>query len=163
MGYLRTALVALTFTAACSQPSVAQVTQSWVANVRGLPMTCTAFDGTRVLIVRNPYLNNVGVAHRFRSGQPTIELNPNVTLQFSATVAQWWFSHECAHHGLPPGMNSEMNADCFAIRQMRNYGIITSYAQLQAFAVELRNLPGSPTGHLPGPLRAQHIANCALT
>ncbi|MGC6500674.1 MAG: hypothetical protein ACON4C_10805 [Henriciella sp.] len=133
---------------------------SYTANVRGLPMHCTSYYGEPVLIVSNPELNNVGVAHRIVNGQPVIQLNPNVTHQFSALVAQWWFLHECAHHALAPQMNSETNADCFSIRQLRDLGLLVHPAQIQEFYYQLRNLPGSSSGHLPGPMRVEHMRQC---
>lgn len=145
----------------CLWSNVAQA-QTYTANVRGLPMTCTAHNGAPVLIISNPALNNVGIAHRMWNGQPVIQLNPNVTRQFSPLVAQWWFAHECAHHALPPGQNSESNADCFGIRELRRVGLLRHPSQLRSFFYELGHLPGSRTGHLPGPARAQSIAQCAM-
>ena len=133
---------------------------AYTANVRGLPMHCTSYYGEPVLIVSNPQLNNVGVAHRIINGQPVIQLNPNVTQQYSALVAQWWFLHECAHHALPPQMNSETNADCFSIRQLRDLGLLVHPAQMQEFWFQLRNLPGSSSGHLPGPMRVENMRRC---
>lgn len=143
-----------------SVPAQSQMS-SWSVNVRGINMNCTASDGQPVLIVIDPTLDNVGFASVMGTTR-VIQLNPNVVANFSDRVAQFWFAHECAHHALPPAMNSETNADCFAIRQMRFFGILKHPAELNAFSWELRNLPGSPMGHLPGPLRAQNIAMCAL-
>ncbi len=136
--------------------------QAYQINVGGLPMSCSSFAGEPVMIIVNPNLQNVGVAHRNYYGAPAIELNPYVMSSFSPLVQQWWFGHECAHHGLPPQMNTETNADCFSVRQLRQYGILNNPQQLMAFQYELSMLPGSPMGHLPGPMRAQNIINCAL-
>ncbi|WP_145960920.1 hypothetical protein [Sphingosinithalassobacter portus] len=131
-------------------------------SVRGLPMNCRAYrTGQYVAIFSDPMLDDVGIASSY-GNQPYIVLNPNVMARYSDLVAVWWFAHECAHHALGP-MNSESNADCFAIRRMRDLGIIRRREQLIAFSQELRNLPGTAMGHLPGPLRAQHIAACALS
>lgn len=134
--------------------------QAWIA---GVPLTCANWQGIPVQIIANPYLNNVGVAHAGNVGQPVIQLNPQVMNQFSPFVQVWWFAHECGHHALHPSVNSESNADCWGIRVMRNQGLIQWPAQLNAFANELASLPGSPAGHLPGPVRAMNIANCALS
>ena len=131
-------------------------------NVRGVPMNCTSFYGEPVAVFLNYQLSDVGIAHRQYGGNPAIVINPNVTNQYSDLVTQWWFAHECAHHALPPQFNSEPNADCFGIRELRRIGLLVYSEQLQAFAAELYNLPGSQMGHLPGPIRAQHIAACAL-
>ncbi len=131
-------------------------------NVRGLPMSCTSHFGEPVAIFFNYQLNNVGIATRPFNGAPAIILNPNVTNQYSDTVTQWWFAHECAHHALAPQWNSETNADCFAIKQLVQFGIINNPQQFNAFYQELASLPGSPMGHLPGPVRAQNIEHCAM-
>lgn len=130
-------------------------------NVRGVQMRCASFAGEPVAVFLDPSLNNVGIANRMGHGPPYIVINPNVTARYSDLVTQWWFAHECSHHALPPSMNSESNADCFAIRQLRMLGLLRSPNQLQSFVEELSDLPGSRMGHLPGPARVRHIARCA--
>jgi hypothetical protein len=145
-------------------PVSAQVTGPFYeVTVRGVPMYCQSYFGEPVAVYLNYQLNNVGVATRQMNGFPVIVINPNVTNWYSDLVTQWWFAHECAHHALPPEMNSESNADCFAVRELRRVGLLFTPAQLNAFVYELADLPGSPMGHLPGPMRAQNIASCALT
>lgn len=147
----------------CSQVTVAQ-TQGpmYQINVRGLPMNCTAYSGQPVAIFLNSQLNNIGMAN-YHNGAPVIMLNPRVANQYSNMVAQWWFAHECAHHALPPQLNNETSADCYAVQQLVQKGVIRRREQLIAFSRELWALPGSPMGHLPGPYRAQNIINCALS
>jgi hypothetical protein len=130
--------------------------------VGGLPMNCTTNSGVPVGIYSDTSLNNIGIATTAPNGAPIIVLNPNVVAQYSPIVKQWWFAHECAHHAL--GIwNSETGADCFGAKQLVQFGILNNISQLQAFVYELANLPGSPqSGHLPGPMRAMAIANCAL-
>ncbi|MFT4978274.1 MAG: hypothetical protein ACI8S6_004182 [Myxococcota bacterium] len=141
----------------------AQVTgPMYSVNVGGIPLNCRSFAGEPVAIFLNPGLNNIGVASRHNSGAPIIEINPNVINRYSSIVAQWWFAHECAHHAMTPAMNSENNADCFAIRQLRQFGLLQNPTQLQTFYYELSSLPGSSSGHLPGPARVEHITRCAL-
>lgn len=130
--------------------------------VRGIPMSCTAWSGSPVAIILDTSLSDVGLATTTRSGAPLIVINPNVTNRYSDIVTQWWFAHECAHHALPPSANSETNADCFGVRQLVAAGILNTPAELQAFQYELSSLPASPHGHLPGPLRARNIVQCAL-
>ncbi len=125
-------------------------------------MNCTSHFGEPVAIYLNYQLNNVGVAGRQLNGAPAIVINPNVTNQFSDLVTQWWFAHECAHHALHPQLNNESNADCSAVKQLVQFGIIYNSQQLNAFYNEISSLPGSPMGHLPGPIRAQNIVQCAL-
>jgi hypothetical protein len=134
----------------------------YLVTVGGLPMSCTSNAGVPVAIFSDPSLNNIGIATTAANGVPMIILNPNVVAQYSPIVKQWWFAHECAHHALGP-YNSEPNADCFGAKQLVQYGILNNLIQLQAFAYELANLPGSLiTGHMPGPVRAMAIANCAI-
>ncbi len=130
-------------------------------NVGGLPMNCTNNSGHPVAVYSDTSLNNIGVATRDPNGAPIIVLNPNVMAQYSPIVKQWWFAHECAHHALGV-WNSETGADCFGARQLVQFGILNNISQLRAFTYELANLPGSPSGHLPGPMRAMAIANCSL-
>lgn len=131
-------------------------------NVRGLPMHCTSYNQQPVKIFVDDQLNNVGIATYEYNGSPIIVLNPNVLGQFSDTVTQWWFAHECAHHAMYPAFNNESNADCNGVKALVQYGVIRRQEQLIAFYREISSLPGSSSGHLPGPIRAQHIANCAL-
>ena len=132
-------------------------------SVRGLPVYCNNYQNQPVAFFSDRTLNNIGVASTYGSS-PYIVMNPNITNQFSDLVTVWWVAHECAHHALPPRMNNEQNADCYAIRALRAYGLVNNISQLQMFAVELKNLQGSAvTGHLPDPARANHIAQCALT
>ena len=161
--FFRIFLAGLLLASAPLPASAQMMGPQFSVNVRGLQMNCTSFAGEPVAIFLDRSLNNVGVATRTYNGAPVIVINPNVTNNFSNIVTQWWFAHECSHHALHPSMNSESNADCLAIRMMRNYGILRHPAQLHQFAYELANLPGSPTGQLPGPARAQHIANCAMS
>lgn len=147
----------------CSNFAFSQVQgPMYQVNVRGVSMHCTSHFGEPVAIYLNDQLNNIGVATRQYNGVPIIVINPNVTNQFSNLVTQWWFAHECAHHALHPQWNSESNADCFAVKQLVKFGIINHPQQLNAFYYELSSLPGSPMGHLPGSIRAQNIAQCAL-
>lgn len=146
----------------------AQITSAQVqgpmyqVNVRGLPMNCTSFSRQPVKIFLDDQLNDIGRATGDQYGSPIIVINPNIAGQFSNTVMQWWFAHECAHHALPPQWNTETNADCFGIKQLVQYGIIRQQEQLWAFHRELSSLQGTSNGHLPGILRVQNIVNCAL-
>lgn len=131
--------------------------------LRGLPVYCNNYQGQRVAFFSDRTLNNIGVASKI-GNSPYIVMNPIVTNQFSDLVTLWWVAHECGHHAIPPHLNNEQNADCYAIRALKSYGLVNNVNQLQSFAIELRNLQGSlKTGHLPGPARANHIARCALT
>lgn len=139
-----------------------QTSPTYSANVRGVDMSCTSFYGEPVAIIRAPGLGDVGMAGRVQNGAPVIYLNPTITNKHSRLVTQWWFAHECAHHALDPRFNSETNADCYGIQNLRAMGLISNTNELNAFSTELQSLPGSSSGHLPGPARARNIINCAL-
>ena len=155
-------LLALIVTVLSSTASAQVVGPMYEVDVRGVPMSCTSYRGEAVAIYLDRRLQNVGVASHDVAGEPIIVINPDVTRRFSSLVTQWWFAHECAHHALPASENTEPNADCFGVRELRRVGLLYDPRQLRAFAVELAGLPGSPSGHLPGPLRARQIAECAM-
>ena len=81
-------------------------------------MTCTAWTGQTAAVVLDTRLPDVGMATWTARGEPVIIINPDVTNQYSDIVAQWWFAHECAHLALAPADNSEINADCFGVKQL---------------------------------------------
>jgi hypothetical protein len=133
-------------------------------NVSAEPLPCRSFNGTPVPYIANPSLNNVGVAHTTYNGQPIIQINPNVVGQLPEYVRQFWYAHECAHHALHPMQNSEISADCYAIKALRNLGIINHPQQIVSLLTYISTMPGNiQTGHLPGPARAQNINNCFNT
>lgn len=125
------------------------------------PLPCSSFQGIPVPYIADPTLNNVGVAHRMQNGQPIIVINPNVVSPLPEYVRQFWYAHECAHHAFHPAYNSEMNADCYAIKAIRNIGIISNHHQVGVLLNYISTLPGNiMTGHLPGPARAQNLYAC---
>jgi hypothetical protein len=124
--------------------------------IGGAPVYCTAYTGQPVALVLNWQLNDVGRA--IPGLPPRIELNPNVLASLTPLMQLFWYGHECAHHVLGPA-NSEINADCWSIKTMRNQGLLTPslVPQLQ---MQITSAPGSVWGHLPGPQRAQLMAAC---
>ena len=130
-------------------------------NTSAAPLPCTSYNGVPVPYIANPNLNNVGVAHRMRNGQPIIQINPNVVAPLPEYVRQFWYAHECAHHALHPSRNSEVAADCYAIKAIRSIGIINHPQQIRVLLNYISRLPGSiQTGHLPGPARARNLYTC---
>jgi len=128
------------------------------------PLPCYSFRGIPVPYISNPNLNNVGVAHTMYNGQPIIQINPNVLGPLPEYVRQFWYAHECAHHALNPLKNSEVNADCYSIKAIRNIGIITHPQQIKTLLNYISTLQGSvQTGHLPGPERAGNLYACLNT
>lgn len=126
-------------------------------NLLGQPWTCSLNNGQLVPIYLNPNLPDVGMAKNY---PPQIVLNPNVMNNFSPLMQVFWLAHECVHatNFQPPGMNPEIDADCKAIKQLKNLNLNPS--QLNQIAYETLPLTGSHSGHLAGPYRTQLIAQC---
>lgn len=154
-------LISLAF--AASSTPVVGAPQEYSANIAGQTMSCRSWSGQPVKIVRNLSLQNLGQAYSTPDGKPVMELNVAAFSAFSPKVQQWWFSHECAHHQLPPQLNSEKRADCMAIKQVTRRTGGLSDAEAHAFREELRHLPSSSAGHLAGPERAKLVLKCAGT
>ncbi|WP_375688337.1 hypothetical protein [Pseudooceanicola sp. LIPI14-2-Ac024] len=125
------------------------------------PLPCSDYYGRQVLYVPNPSLPDIGQATVW-NGQPTIFINPNILIQFSPIVQQWWYAHECQHHALGLGSHTEAQADCFAGRALAQLGILSSLADTAQLKFELSNLPGNQlSGHLPGTVRGAIVEQCA--
>ncbi|MEI7774255.1 MAG: hypothetical protein WCK17_05735 [Verrucomicrobiota bacterium] len=80
--------------------------------------------------------------------------------------ALFLFYHECAHAALPIGVGlatkeQEMNADCYAVAQMRKYGLMPTWKEFSEAMSVWANSPGSLQGHLPGSQRLAAAAKCA--
>jgi hypothetical protein len=128
------------------------------------PLSCTSFQGIAVPYIANAALPDVGVAHRTMNGRPVIQVNPMVLAGLPEVVRQFWYAHECAHHALHPALNSEVNADCWAVKTLRNIGVVRGAWDVQALLTGVGDLPGNMmTGHLPGPARAQNLYYCVNT
>lgn len=132
--------------------------------IAGEPVYCYDARGLPVVLRSAPHLNDVGKAWIAPNGAPVIFLNPRVLSTLPRAVQLFWYAHECAHHVLGhtlgmPQMRSEMDADCWAIRTGRNQGWFL-HRDLRSMYWYFINNPGSPWGHLPGPQRLQHFANC---
>lgn len=124
--------------------------------IAGLPVYCTSYQGQPVAFIENPMLPDVGRAQP--GNPPTIELNPSVLAQLTPKMQLFWYGHECAHHVLGPA-NSEVNADCWAIKTMRDQGLLPPH-ELPQLMAQISGTPGSMWGHLPGPHRANLLAQC---
>ena len=93
---------------------------------------------------------------------PRIILNPNIMNDFSPVMQVFWLAHECSHatNPQPTYINTEVAADCIAIRQLRQFHL--NHQQLNQIAFETLPLlgGGNHTSHLPGPQRAAQIVQC---
>jgi hypothetical protein len=124
-------------------------------NIGGFNMFCTTAQGQRAAIYIDPSVNQF-IGRASHNGFPVIQLGPGFFNSVPGFVGQFWFLHECAHHVV--GSN-EAASDCFAIRNMRNLGLITHSNQVNILLNQISQMSGSYT-HLPGPDRAQNIYQC---
>jgi len=150
---------AITLCLGMSSPAAAG-SNHYEFNVAGSSMSCLSWQGQPVKIVNNPRVSTLGRSYSKSDGSAVIEINPGALNAFSGKVQRWWLAHECAHHELPPQLNSEKKADCMAVKRVkREEGLTVQDAEL--FMRELHSLGGSHHGHLPGPERARHVLKCA--
>jgi len=124
-------------------------------NIGGVNMFCKTAHGQTAAIYIDPSVNQY-IGRASNNGVPIIQLGPGFFNSVPGFVGQFWFLHECAHHVVG---SSEAGSDCFAIRNMRNLGLITHPNQVHFLLNQISQMPGSFT-HLPGPPRAQNIFNC---
>lgn len=153
---MRLHLLAWTIVVTGLMPTAAALANPYNPTIGGLPVYCTAFDGRPVATVTDVSLPDVGRA--IPGPTPIIVLNPAVLNQMTPRMQLFWYAHECAHHRLGPA-NSEINADCWAIKLMRAQGLLRR-EDLPELQAQIARTPGSVWGHLPGPQRAQLFAGC---
>ena len=143
----------------------AQVT-SYAIPLSGIMVQCQTSTGYQVPItLSDEVYQSIGQAGYDAQGRPYLVISPSWLNQVPYQSAMFWFYHECAHVNLPFGIGvgspyQETNADCWAINQMARHGLIRNYADMQAIAAGVANLPGSNL-HLPGPQRVQRMMQCA--
>lgn len=136
--------------------------------VAGIPVNCTSHYGEPVAIFSDDSVyQNIGIASRIQGGRPIMVLSPTFMNQIPPQAAVFWFAHECAHHALPIGIGTqnrqaELNADCFAIRNMRNWGLIRNRRDFEAVISTVVGMAGTSM-HLPGPSRARLLWDCLNT
>lgn len=129
--------------------------------------TCVDTLGLKVQAGPNARLNNVAVAFRGKNGKPIIVYNPRVLARFQPVTRAFWFYHECAHHSLGHSagnrpLSRERDADCWAIRTMRNRGQLTM-ERLRIIQRDMQPLRGDGKLYLTGPARARHLEHCLRT
>jgi hypothetical protein len=131
--------------------------------IAGISLTCfSAFTGQQVATYADPSLNDMG---RAAPGvPPTILVNPVALASWPRKMQLYLYGHECGHHVLGHTLGlqsfaSESQADCWSIQTAKAQGLVTR-SEVVAFEPYLRNNPGSPWGHLPGPQRAALLVQC---
>lgn len=156
------ALLSILFGCLLSIASVTQANPVYSVNILNRPWNCSFYHGQSVPIFLDPQLNNVGIA---TNTPPYIVLNPIVMNQFSPTMQIFWLAHECVHATYQPmsaNENKEAVADCIAIKQLRQLNLNRREVEEIAWQT-LPLMGGAHTGHLPGPLRVQHILQCYMS
>lgn len=137
--------------------------QQTAVSIYGGQYRCVANNGQMVPI----YFQTIPDAAMARADPSLgyiIILNPSAMNQLNPYAAVFVFFHECAHVALPMGVGlaspyQETNADCYAIRAMRDRGMIPTLQEFQAAVSAIANSTGSMM-HPPGYQRVQNMANC---
>lgn len=125
-------------------------------------VTCRDFKGRTVRLVEIVDLGDVGRAE-IVNATPVIMIDPKRMASLPANLQVFFSLHECAHHVLghlfAPTVESEKQADCWAIQQGRTNQAFTrdDVATWKPFFAASR---GSKMGHLPGPERVDFLVAC---
>lgn len=161
MAKCTTVMAALSILIGIGSPSAVAAPSPFTIDVVGSDVSCTSWRGEPVEILYDRDAVTLGKAYVANDGRPVISINPGALSAYDPMVQQWWVAHECAHHQLPPSINSEARADCVAARKLRQMLRANPRYAANALATELQSLPGSDNGHLPGPQRAKLVLKCA--
>jgi hypothetical protein len=144
--------------------------QQWVTEARlyGVTLSCKANSGQIVPLLlseRAVKLGGGAYAHFDSTRGPSIMFSQAYLQTLPRLGVFFVFYHECAHVALPIGIGlgttaQEVNADCYAVREMRNAGLLTSWQDFNEAISVVKNMAGSAMGHLPGPERVKAAAEC---
>ncbi len=130
--------------------------------IAGTPMECRDFRGREV---RSQEVTNLGDVARVWvvNTMPYILIDPEVLRTLPKPLQIFFFFHECAHHTLGHWYNrtldSENEADCWAIRYGRDNGYFRRQTVVD-FRPWLAKSGGSAFGHLPGDKRWKRMLGC---
>lgn len=134
---------------------------TYQSRISGDSMSCLSWRGRPVQIISNYRLGTIGRASLDQNGEPIIEMNFGALGAFSPLMQKWWFAHECAHHQMPPQLNSEKRADCMAAKRLKKVAGMSVADVASSIERELSPLAASDHGHLAGPDRAKLVLKCA--
>jgi hypothetical protein len=130
--------------------------------IGGQPMRCRDFRGAVVRTTRSTELGDVGRA-QIITRMPIIALDPDRLRTLPSKMQIFFYMHECAHHVLGhtihPTLESEKEADCWAIRYGREAQLF-SRLDVDGFGPYFASSKGSRFGHLPGPERQAYLLHC---
>jgi len=125
-------------------------------------VNCRDFRNRVVRTVDVPSLGDAGRAE-FVGGGPVIMIDPVLMATLPANLQVFFKLHECGHHVLghlfAPTIDSEKQADCWAIKQERKQGGLTR-EDVIAWTPHFAASKGSMFGHLPGPQRIAFLLEC---
>ncbi len=123
---------------------------------------CRDFRNRPVRTMDVPTLGDVGRAE-FVEGFPVIMLDPGLLTTLPVNLQTFFKLHECAHHVLghlfAPTVDSEKQADCWAIKEGRKHKIF-GHDEIVAWKPYFAASLGSKMGHLPGPERVTFLVGC---
>lgn len=130
--------------------------------IAGFEVNCRDNRGQVVRTMKVSDLGDVGRAWVV-NGVPFIIMDVDLMRKLPPKLRLFFYGHECAHHVLGhwynPSRNSEVEADCWAIRDARDRNLF-SRAEVASFAPYFAKSKGSRWGHLPGPKRASLLLQC---
>jgi hypothetical protein len=126
------------------------------------PMRCYDYRGAAVWTLMTADLGDVGRASII-GRMPVISLDSDRMRSLPGKMQVFFYMHECAHHVLGhmrrPTLESEREADCWAVNYGRWIGLLTR-KDIEAFAPYLVRSNGSKFGHLPGRERLAYLLTC---
>lgn len=125
-------------------------------------VNCRDFRNRVVRTVDVPSLGDAGRAE-FVGGGPVIMIDPVLMATLPANLQIFFKLHECGHHVLghliAPTIDSEKQADCWAIKEERKQGGLMR-EDIVAWTPHFAASKGSVYGHLPGPERIAFLLAC---
>lgn len=136
----------------------------YVVNIHGYQFSCVANNGQQVPIYFSPSVQGARADLNTQTGIYTIGMNLQHMNMMHPLAAIFTAFHECGHVALPLGIglssiDQESNADCFAIRNMRDMGMIMNGVQFENAISVISNTPATMT-HPPGEIRRQRMLRC---
>ncbi len=130
--------------------------------IAGFEVNCRDTRGNRVQLMKVSDLGDVGRAWVV-AGVPFIVMDTELLRTLPAKLRLFFYGHECAHHVLghwyAKSGNSELEADCWAIKDARDRNLFNR-DDVSSFAPFFARSRGTRWGHLPGPERAKRLLAC---